>query len=148
MPDLLQKLRPAQQPPLAELLLGEVPDLPGAVRCLAGLERHIIYRDDDPRLEDKSDEHLVKAAGLGKLSQAAYRNATTGRPGSQAHQWASRAAKPLPLGPPLELTPWPPVRFRGVRAKSARKAAMPQCRGQLAIQWPPVSGGVGLKAGL
>lgn len=141
MPDLLRKLRPDQQPPLAELLLGETPDLPAAVRYLAGLERHIIYRDEDPRLLDDSDEHLVKAAGLGKLSKAAYRNATTGRPGCQAHQWASRAAKAPPLGPPLELTPWPPVRFRGVRAKPPRKAALPQCRGQLSIQWPPVAVG-------
>jgi hypothetical protein len=137
MPELIQKLRPAQQGPLAELLLGESPDLVGAIRHLINLERNLTHRDEDPRLL-LNDDARCKAAGLGRLTQANYHKPHD--PANPSARWLSRH-KPTapPLGPPLVLTPAPPT-FRGVRKSSRRPKAVMVCRGQLALPFP--GGGV------
>lgn len=120
MPELIQRLTPAQQPELAALLLTDAPDLAAVVQKLVQLERNLNYRDDDPRLRIPDDARL-KAAGLGRLSQQQY-------------------GKPLPLGPPLELTS-PPARvvLRTKKKAATRRASVPRLapKGQLAL-WPPV----------
>lgn len=147
MPELIQKLRPAQQGPVAEMLLGESPNLVGAIRHLIGLERNLTHRDDDPRLLLNDDARL-KAAGMGHLTQANYRKVHD--PANPSARWLGKQKLPVPpaaapVGPPLVLTPWPLValKFRGTR-RSPRKRA-PVLRGQLALPFP--GGGVAV-AGL
>lgn len=150
MPELIQQLTAQQQPLVAELLLCESPDLAAVVKELVRLERNINYRDEDPRLATNDDARL-KAAGMGGLSKTMYGEVSEAdraqlraravRLGAQA---ALRTAKAKPvMGPPLELTPWPP---RPVRARK-RPVARPVLRvsqKQLSL-WPPrelLAGGV------
>lgn len=111
MPELLQKLTPDEQAPFAEWLLGESPNLVAAVQELAKRENGLWRRDTDPRLNDNGDDWKVKPAGLGKFRQPLA--------GTALKQHLLNKPTPPPLGPPLVLTPWPPVapKFRGVRAK-------------------------------
>lgn len=154
MPELIQKLRPAQQMPLVELLLGESHDLVAAIAYLIGLERNLTHRDEDPRLL-LNDDARCKAAGLGRLTQANYHKPHD--PANPSARWLSRnkaavvvpevsKAPELPAAPPFVLTPWPPAPvFRGVRKASRRPRPVPVCRGQLALPFP--GGGV-VAAGL
>jgi hypothetical protein len=140
MPELIQKLWPEQQAPLAELLLGESPDLASAITYLISLERNLTHRDEDPRLNINDDARL-KAAGLGRLTQANYRK--THDPANPSARWLSRNKQmPQPLGPPLVLTPAPAAtaKFRGTRKRTSRRPTQPVCRGQLAL--PFLGGGV------
>jgi len=110
MPELIQRLPPDLQAPLVALLLCEAPDLAAVVAHLVSLERHLNYREDDPRL--KLSDH-----GTNRLARQQY-----GR---------------RPLGEPLVLTPWVPVPGKPARlrthrrARAARRAAV----GQLSL-WP------------
>jgi hypothetical protein len=143
MPELIQKLWPEQQAPLAELLLGESPDLASAITYLISLERNLTHRDEDPRLNINDDARL-KAAGLGRLTQANYRK--THDPANPSARWLNRNKQvvpvSLPLGPPLVLTPAPAAtgKFRGTRKRTSRRPAQPVCKGQLAL--PFLGGGV------
>lgn len=128
IPELIQKLAPDQQAPIAALLVSEAPDLAAAVRELVKLENGLWRRDDDPRLRINDDARM-KAAGMGHLSKAIYGNTK--------------------LGPPLVLEPLvvrKPVQLRTKKRRVARHRAVFYWPGQYEI-WPPVSGG-GAHAGI
>ena len=135
MPELIQKLTPTQQGPLAELLLGEAPDLAAAVRELVKLENGLWRRDEDARLRDEGDDWKAKVVFTGK-----FRAPLAGAALQQRELAQAKAA--VPLGPPLVLEPLQVVpRKPGLRTKKRRAV---RCRavfywaGQYEI-WPPVS---------
>lgn len=143
MPELIQKLTAEQQPLVAALLLCESPDLAAVVARLVQLERNINYRDDDPRLKTNDDARM-KAAGMGHLSKKMYGEVSAAdRAQLRAEavrleaQAALRAAKLKPeMGPPLELTPWPPRPLRAKRPRPATRTVLRVSQKQLSL-WPP-----------
>jgi hypothetical protein len=141
MPELIQKLRPAQQEPLTKLLLGEAPDLEAAIRYLISLERNLTHRDEDPRLL-LNDDARSKAAGLGRLTKASYHKPHD--PANPSARWLSRNKPAAPsLGPPP--TPWPPMPVFVGTSKPSRSKVAQVYQGQLSLSFP--GGGV-VAAGL
>lgn len=140
MPELICKLLPEQQGPVAALLLCEEPDLYAVVAELVRLERNINHRDDDPRLQVSDDDWKVKATGLGKFRQPIAGAALAQR---------QRSQPVVPMGPPLILTPV--VARPALRTKKRGRRPVPRRCGVLVGQyslWPPVSGGAGVTVGL
>jgi hypothetical protein len=146
MPELLQKLKPEQQAPFAEWLLGEAPDLPAAVRELIRLE-NALHRPQP--LNTKEDNWRVKAAGMGKcrapLKGDAIRRHQEGK--AMQRHLQQKAVEAPKLGPPLVLEPLIPAKVTLRTKKRGRRKPLLVSQWQYAI-WPPVSGGMSLVGGL
>jgi hypothetical protein len=93
MPEVIRKLRPEQQPLVAELLLGEAADLRAVIKELVRLERNLNYREDEANLH-LNDDGRLKAAGLGRLTRENYIKPHD--PANPSQRWLRRSKQPTP----------------------------------------------------
>lgn len=130
LPEVIQRLRPDQQPALAALLLTDSPELPAVVALLVNLERSLNYSDDDPALKRHDDDWKTAATGQGRFRP---RLAGTALAQKQARQQAELRRG---LGEPLVLVAWVPVGGRARRARRRRVVKPGGGAGRQLQIWP------------